>query len=163
LYWQCRQQSTTGLEMEGMWQPSDAWKPTLLPRFRIRSMTFVGPRGGPVDLSGTTPPGITRSPLIRRQPIFDLGSTQSLFVAIHLCGQGTVIENVLRKSPRKVSTFNGSLGFGWSNGLELIIWGRNLFNDEYLLSAFPSVAQLGSYSGYPNQPRTFGVTLSSTF
>ncbi len=75
-----------------------------------------------------------------------------------------VVENVPTDiASAKVSTFNGSLGFGWSNGLELIFWGRNLFNDEYLLSAFPSVAQAGSYSGYPNQPRTYGVTLAGEF
>jgi outer membrane receptor protein involved in Fe transport len=74
------------------------------------------------------------------------------------------VENVPEEiASAKISTFNGSIGFSWSNGLELIIWGRNLFNDEYLLSAFPSVAQPGSYSGYPNQPRTYGATLRASF
>ena len=49
------------------------------------------------------------------------------------------------------------------NGLELMLWGRNLNNDEYLTSAFPAVAQLGSFSGYPNQPRTYGLTLRKNF
>jgi iron complex outermembrane receptor protein len=31
------------------------------------------------------------------------------------------------------------------------------------LSAFPTVAQSGSYSGYPNAPRTYGVTLRKAF
>jgi outer membrane receptor protein involved in Fe transport len=64
---------------------------------------------------------------------------------------------------REVSMFNASLGFGFSNGLEVTLWGRNLTNDEFLLSAFPAVAQFGSYSGYPNQPRTYGVTLRARF
>ena len=36
-------------------------------------------------------------------------------------------------------------------------------DDEFLITAFPAVAQDGSYSGYPNQPRTFGVTLRARF
>jgi outer membrane receptor protein involved in Fe transport len=58
---------------------------------------------------------------------------------------------------------NASAGMSWSNGLEFNLWGRNIFDDEYLLSAFPSVAQTGSISGYPNQPATYGLTLKYNF
>ena len=51
----------------------------------------------------------------------------------------------------------------WDNGFEALLWGRNLTNDEYLVSAFPSVAQNGSYSGYPNRPRTYGLTVRKYF
>lgn len=47
--------------------------------------------------------------------------------------------------------------------LELMIWARNLNNDKYLLATFPTVAQSGSYSGYPNEPRTWGVTVRKSF
>ena len=59
--------------------------------------------------------------------------------------------------------FNASAGFKLSNGLDFNLWGRNLNDDEYLLSAFPSVAQAGSISGYPNQPRTYGLTVKYNF
>ncbi len=162
-------QSTTGLEMESMWQPNEAWKLTLATTFlNPKYDSFVGASGvgGPVDLSGTTPAGIHKVTIDTSTTYyFDLGATQSFVRGEYTYADKIqVIENVPAEvASAKVSTFNGSLGFGWSNGLELIIWGRNLFNDEYLLSAFPSVAQNGSYSGYPNQPRTFGVSLSSTF
>ncbi len=58
---------------------------------------------------------------------------------------------------RKVDVVNASAGFRKDN-YEITLWARNLFEDEYLISAFPSVAQPGSISGYPNQPRTYGVT-----
>ena len=75
-----------------------------------------------------------------------------------------VIENVPADiASREVSTFNTSIGLSWDNGFEAMIWGRNINNDEYLLSAFPSVAQTGSYSGYPNQPRTVGLTVRKYF
>ena len=47
--------------------------------------------------------------------------------------------------------------------LEVTVWGRNLTNDSFLLSAFSTVAQSGSYSGYPNAPRTYGVSLRKSF
>jgi outer membrane receptor protein involved in Fe transport len=75
-----------------------------------------------------------------------------------------VIENTPPSvASREVSTFNASLGLSWDNGFEAMLWGRNINNDEYLLSAFPAVAQNGSYSGYPNQPRTFGLTVRKYF
>ena len=64
---------------------------------------------------------------------------------------------------RKISMLNASFGMTWNNGLEMILWGRNLTDDQYLLTAFPTVAQAGSFSGYPNQPRTYGVTLRARF
>jgi outer membrane receptor protein involved in Fe transport len=42
-------------------------------------------------------------------------------------------------------------------GLELSVWGRNLLDDRYLTTVFPAVAQGRAVSGYPNQPRTYGV------
>jgi outer membrane receptor protein involved in Fe transport len=63
---------------------------------------------------------------------------------------------------REVKTVNASLGVS-RDGWEAQIWGRNLTDDDYLISAFPSVAQFGSYSGYPSQPRTYGVTLRKRF
>jgi outer membrane receptor protein involved in Fe transport len=38
------------------------------------------------------------------------------------------------------------------------VWGRNLTDDRYLTVVFDSPAQNGSVSGYPNQPRTYGVS-----
>ena len=64
---------------------------------------------------------------------------------------------------RDVSTLNASVGLAWENGFEAMIWGHNLTDDEYLMSAFPSVAQNGSYSGYPNPPRAYGLTVRKYF
>ncbi len=46
---------------------------------------------------------------------------------------------------------------------EVMLWGRNLTNFYTLVTTFPTVAQTGSYSGIPNQPRTYGVTLRKSF
>uniref|UniRef100_UPI0035CC3E5F TonB-dependent receptor n=1 Tax=uncultured Sphingomonas sp. TaxID=158754 RepID=UPI0035CC3E5F len=59
---------------------------------------------------------------------------------------------------------NASLGFTFDRSkLEVMAWVRNLTQDNELIAAFPTVAQDGSYSGYPNQPRTYGLTLRKSF
>ncbi|MGB8326538.1 MAG: TonB-dependent receptor [Steroidobacteraceae bacterium] len=74
-----------------------------------------------------------------------------------------VIENVPENvASREVNTLNASAGVS-RGGWDLSLWGRNLTDNDYLISAFPSVAQFGSYSGYPSQPRTFGVTVRKSF
>jgi len=65
-------------------------------------------------------------------------------------------------STREIGTLNASVGVTRGN-YDITLWGRNLNNDEYLVSAFPSVAQPGSFSGYPNPPRTYGLTLRARF
>ncbi len=64
---------------------------------------------------------------------------------------------------REVSALNSSLTIALPMGLEFGIWGRNLTNAQYITTLFPSVAQAGSVSGYPNQPRTFGGLLRYKF
>lgn len=63
-----------------------------------------------------------------------------------------------------VDILNASLGFtNARRGLKILLWGRNLTDYAYVVDAFPSVAQAGSYTGFLNDPRTYGVTLSKTF
>ena len=50
-----------------------------------------------------------------------------------------------------------------SSGLYVNIMYTAMTDEEYITVAFPAVAQSGSISGYPNQPRTFGVTVRKTF
>jgi iron complex outermembrane recepter protein len=59
---------------------------------------------------------------------------------------------------RTINDLNASIGLELTNGLGLSVWARNLTNDQYLSTVFPSVVQAGSVSGYPSQPRTYGVT-----
>ena len=59
---------------------------------------------------------------------------------------------------------NASLGVTFDRAkLEVMLWTRNLTNDRSFVASFPTVAQTGSYSGYPNQPRTFGATFRKRF
>ena len=64
---------------------------------------------------------------------------------------------------REVDLVNASVGLNMDNGFEALLFARNLFDDEFPVVAFPSVAQAGSFSAYPNAPRTYGITLRKRF
>jgi iron complex outermembrane receptor protein len=63
-----------------------------------------------------------------------------------------------------ISNVNASFAISNSKAqVELMLWVRNLTKDNYLIAAFPTVIQTGSYSGYPSQPRTYGLTVRKSF
>ncbi|HEX2793695.1 MAG TPA: TonB-dependent receptor, partial [Croceicoccus sp.] len=64
---------------------------------------------------------------------------------------------------RTVNEVNASLTYAMQNGFSISAWGRNLTNDRYLLSVFDTPIQPFSISGYPSQPRTYGVTARYKF
>ncbi|MBO6527902.1 TonB-dependent receptor [Erythrobacter sp.] len=64
---------------------------------------------------------------------------------------------------REVNSLNASLTYAFDMGLELTVWGRNLLDDRFLTTVFPAVAQGQAISGYPNQPRTYGVAARFRF
>ena len=174
------QQSSTGVEIDIRWQPSEVFEGTLAATFMDPVYdSFVSAESVDVDptsptylesitadLSGTQPPGIHELSLTAAARLnFDVGNAAGFVRAEYIYED---LVRVIANTPanlatREVSTINASAGLAWDNGLEIMLWGRNLTNDEYLLSAFPSVAQAGSFSGYPNQPRTYGVTVRKYF
>jgi outer membrane receptor protein involved in Fe transport len=180
-------QSTTGVEIDIRWQPSEVFEGTLAATimdpvydsFVVAESVDDDPssptylEGISTDLSGTQPPGIHELSITAAGRFsFNVGNAAG-FVRAEYIYEDKV--RVIANTPtsftpdngvsvtREVNSVNASTGLAWENGLEVMLWGRNLTNDEYLLSAFPSVAQAGSFSGYPNQPRTYGVTIRKYF
>jgi outer membrane receptor protein involved in Fe transport len=164
-------QSTTGVEIDATWLPTDAlrlsFSGTFLDPVYDSFPNFVFPDGSTQDLSGTQVPGVHEVSIVTSATYdFDISASTSGFVRVEYIYEDEIqiIENVPKSiAAREVSTFNASLGLQWDNGFEAMLWGRNLSNDDYLLSAFPAVAQAGSFSGYPNEPRTYGLTLRKSF
>ena len=163
-------QSTTGIEIDSIWVPTDplsiAFSVTLLdPTYD--SFPVAAGVGGTVDLTGTAPAGVHElSSNLSGTWNFDIGATMGGFLRAEWIYESEVqvVENVPEDvASRQTNVINASLGMYFGDNLEAMIWGRNLTDDDYLLSAFPSVAQAGSYSGYPNQPRTYGITLTARF
>ncbi|WP_336966563.1 TonB-dependent receptor [Sphingobium aquiterrae] len=57
------------------------------------------------------------------------------------------------------SLVNANIGLETTHGLRMSIWGKNLFNKDYLLT--PSTS--GVLSEYLGAPRTYGVTISARY
>ncbi len=161
--------STDGAEIEVRWVPTDSFQTTFAATYLDAVYdSFEGAEGvdGPTDLSGTDVPGVPELSInLSGRYNFEMGNARGFIRGEYIYeDEVQVVENVPASvASREISTFNASLGLSWENGFEAMLWGRNLNNDEFLLSAFPSVAQNGSYSGYPNQPRTYGLTLRKYF
>jgi outer membrane receptor protein involved in Fe transport len=162
-------QSTDGVEIDLTWLPIDGLRigfaATWLDPLYDSFTGALGP-DGPMDLSGEKPSGIPElSTNTNISYSFDLLGAYSYVRLEHVYEEDVqVVDNIPSSiAGREVNMINASAGMSWSNGLEFNLWGRNIFDDEYLLSAFPSVAQTGSISGYPNQPATYGLTLKYNF
>ncbi|MEL6875164.1 MAG: TonB-dependent receptor, partial [Pseudomonadota bacterium] len=111
-----------------------------------------------VDLSGERPAGIPEYSLSfggTYSHEFDSGN-ELVFHADYLLESNVQIAQGLPEFRRAVEALNASVTFAMGNGFEVTAWGRNLTNDRYTTTIFPSVAQAGSLSGYRNQPRTYG-------
>jgi outer membrane receptor protein involved in Fe transport len=170
-------QSAFGIEFEGMVKPTKALTLTL-------AMTYLDPKYDSFvlsafgDLSGTTPAGV--SPLsatfgAQYDHEMDNGDHVILRGDYHYEAPFNLVEGLpglvtapgggiaaalaaAREFRQDINDLNGSLTYAMENGLELSVWGRNLLNDRTLLQVFDSPAQPGSLSGYPSQPRTYGVS-----
>ncbi|MBT8092669.1 MAG: TonB-dependent receptor [Gammaproteobacteria bacterium] len=168
-----QKRSTSGAEFDIRWQPSEAFEGTLGATFLDSKYdVFLGasaPDNEVEDLFDVDVPGVPDLSLTATgRYSFTVGNAAGYVrVEYHHEDKVQVIENTPASvASREINTVNASIGLAWENGFEAMLWGRNINNDEYLLSAFPSVAQNvppGAYSGYPNQPRTYGLTVRKYF
>lgn len=57
---------------------------------------------------------------------------------------------------------NGRVGFRASNGISVLVWGRNLTNKDYYEQLLVAPGSAGQIGGILGDPRTYGVTLRFT-
>lgn len=165
------EQSTTGAEIDFTWSATEALTLNFAGTFLDPVYdSFPGSASG--DLSGQTPSGIPDvATSMGFNYDFALGDWDSYVRADWQYSADTAFfddpnnEDLINTVgySREVNEINASAGFEKDNGLSVAIWARNLLDDQRITTAFPSVAQAGSISGYPNQPRTYGVTLRKRF
>lgn len=118
----------------------------------------------PTDLTGLRPAGIPEYSLsFGGTYTVPVGVNELIMHADFLMESNTQIAEGLPEFRRAVEALNASITFAMENGLELTLWGRNLTNDVYNTTIFPTVAQAGSLSGYRNQPRTYGGAVKFKF
>jgi len=162
-------QSTQGIELDATWSPYEpltiSFATTLLD---ATYDDFQNSTAG--DISGEEPAGIPDQSFSTAVNYdFTLNGWDSFVRADWQYESPTNAfddpsdQALSRDLQREINLWNASFGFVTDSGLGVTFWGRNLFEDEFITTAFPSVAQDGSISGYPNQPRTYGVTVRKTF
>ena len=124
-----------------------------------------GVADGSGDLSGATPAGINELALsVSAQYDFTLSDSMDAFVRAdwQFEDEVQIVDNIPGVE-RDTSVFNAALGVSLDNGFDVRLWGRNIFDHETFTSAFPGVVQAGTVNAYPNQPRTYGVSLRKNF
>ncbi|MEO9469514.1 TonB-dependent receptor [Parasphingorhabdus sp.] len=119
----------------------------------------------PTDLSGGQVAGVPEYAVtVGGTYTHEFGNDNELiFHADYLMESNTQVAEGLPTIRRAVEALNASLTFAMGNGVSVTAWGRNLTNDVYTTTVFPSVAQGGSLSGYRNQPRTYGGAVKFKF
>ncbi|GAB5456643.1 MAG: TonB-dependent receptor [Henriciella sp.] len=169
------EQSATGLELDASWSPT-----------ANLTLTFAGTFLDPVydefidfngnDLSGTSVSGVS-DVITSTSVLYEFGVLETDWDGFFRAdwqyeadtdfgdgGAAAPINAALEGLyDREVNSVNASLGFTSANGLGITLWGRNIFDHEYITTAFPGVAQAGTWTGYPSQPQTYGVTVRKTF
>tara|TARA_R110000787_G_scaffold32370_1_gene85562 strand:- start:2192 stop:4837 length:2646 start_codon:yes stop_codon:yes gene_type:complete len=174
-------QSTQGMEVDASWNATDNLLLTFAGTFQdpvYDDFTSTGIKIDPalplsatneLDLSGQKPydiPEVATSTSATYS--FDVNSLAS-FVRVDWQYESETdysddpTNQALINDKHKISTFNASAGFTTEDGLGVTVWGRNIFDDEYITVAFPTTAQSGSFNGYPSQPPTYGITVRKSF
>jgi iron complex outermembrane recepter protein len=174
-------QSTQGMEVDASWNATENLLLTFAGTFQdpvYDDFTSTGIKIDPslplsasneLDLSGQKPydiPEVATSTSATYS--FDVNSLAS-FVRVDWQYESETdyfddpANQALINDTHKISTWNASAGFTTENGLGVTVWGRNIFDDEYITVAFPTTAQTGSINGYPSQPPTYGITVRKSF
>lgn len=170
-------QSTWGFEFEGVAKPA-------APLTLSLALTYLNPKYDKFtnsafgDASGTTPADVPPLSVTFGaqwdQPVGHRGDHLILRGDFHYEAPSRPIEgfpglipligaqgaqDAAQQFKFEVNELDASATYAMANGLELTVWGRNLLDDRFLIQAFDSPAQVGSISGYPNQPRTYGASV----
>ena len=161
-------QASTGLEIEATWLPID----NLILSF---AGTFLDaeyesfPDSAFGDLTGRTPAGIPEiSTSTGFQYSFDLQGLDAFVRADWQHEEGAAYtDNAPLQDfigfTRDFDLVNASAGFSTENGINVSVWGRNIFGEEYFTNVFTPLFESSSLAGFPNQPATYGITVRKTF
>ena len=136
------------------------------------SATYIDPEyetyNAVPDLTGQAPAGVSElSANLGAVYAYEMGADKEAYFRVEYLYEDDVqvVDNVAASvASREVSLVNASYGventkYGW----EIRAWVRNLTDDEFLISAFPTTAQQGSFSGYVSAPRTYGIAIRQNF
>lgn len=162
------EQSSTGLEIDATWAPIDGLVLNFAGTF-IDAEYDSFPDSAFGDLTGRTPFNIPEvSTSTGFQYSFDMNGLDSFVRADWQHSEGaTYSDNAALQDfigfTRDFDLVNASAGFTTQNGIDVSLWGRNIFGEEYFTNVFQPVLESGSLAGFPNQPETYGITIRKSF
>jgi iron complex outermembrane receptor protein len=127
-----------------------------------------GSRADFLDYTGLDPAGVHDISFNANATYsFDINDGMEGFMRLeYLHEEDVKLADLIPKNLASRGSDNINASFGVSSergGWSAMIWGRNLTDHKSLISAFPTTAAPGSYSGYPTAPRTYGITVRKNF
>lgn len=166
------EQSVKGAELDMTWYLFDNWSV-------IGAVTWLDPKydsftnSSEGDISGETPANISEwNASIALNYDYNFGEVDG-FARLQWyyeskadlreggdLNQENLDLDVVGYREREVNSFNASIGARFGR-YDVTVWGKNLLDDEYLTGAVPTV--WGGFGGWPNEPRTYGVTARLNF
>ncbi|PHR94049.1 MAG: TonB-dependent receptor [Robiginitomaculum sp.] len=161
-------QSTRGFEVDATFVPVDpltlTFAATVLdPKYDVY-LTAPGPNDTVVDRSGEDVAGISKFNFSTSATYrHEFSNGMNGYLRGDYQHEGKVKISSLQAATRTVNIFNGAIGLETESGFGVQFWARNIFNNEHFIQVFPGVIQVGTVNGYPNPPRTYGVSLRKEF
>ena len=170
--------SVDGFEVDMRYSPVESWTFTLAATFldpiyddfSNAPPTPTSPRDAdgnrlPADLSGTKPTNIAEERFVLGVLYnHSLSNGMDMFVRADYQYESDVkVSTANPEFSREVKNLGMSAGLNINQNLSMQVWGRNLTDDENILSVFGAAAQPGTISAFINQPRSYGASLNYRF
>ena len=166
-------QSTEGFEFDLVMSPTESIDIAISGLF-MDPIYDSFPNSSSGDLSGTMPSNISENTISSTITWnWNLNNWDGYLRLSHLyASDAKMLENpswqaILENAGNGIKTqdtLNFSLGIEREN-LSITVWGKNINDDRYLISAFPAVADptFTTFFGYPNAYSSYGATLNYKF
>ena len=166
-------QSTDGYEFDLVMSPTESIDLAISGLF-MDPIYDSFPNSSAGDLSGTMPSNISEDTISSTVTWnWNLNNWDGYVRLSHLySSEAKLLENpawqaILESAGNGIKTqdtLNISAGIEKEN-LSIMFWGKNINDDEYLISAFPAVADptFTTFFGYPNAYRSYGLTINYMF
>tara|TARA_B100001109_G_C18857999_1_gene472624 strand:- start:104 stop:2533 length:2430 start_codon:yes stop_codon:yes gene_type:complete len=166
-------QSTDGYEFDLVMSPTESIDLAISGLF-MDPIYDSFPNSSAGDLSGTMPSNISEDTISSTVTWnWNLNNWDGYVRLSHLySSEAKLLENpawqaILESAGNGIKTqdtLNISAGIEKEN-LSIMFWGKNINDDEYLISAFPAVADptFTTFFGYPNAYSSYGLTLNYMF
>ncbi|TQV74544.1 TonB-dependent receptor [Exilibacterium tricleocarpae] len=162
--------SVDGFEFDARYSPSDNWTFSLAgtyldPIYDDFRNAPPGPGDDPSmpkDLSGTKPKNIPSTSLALGV-VYNksLENGTDFFIRADYQYESSVkLSDLDTRFERQIKNLGVSTGLFFNNNVSVQFWGRNLTDDENLVSIFGAPGQPGTISAYVNTPRTFGLSIA---